>query len=420
MCGSYTRLSKKVQPSGGALVTTDYINGFQYENNSLKFFHQPEGFVEYKNNQYIYNYIYKDHLGNNRLVYADLNKDGVINPANEIIEENNYYPFGLKHKGYNELATENPSGYKYKFGGKELNNELGLDLYDFGARNYDPALGRWLNVDPLAENSRRWTPYNYAYNNPIYFVDPDGMQAIGSIFDSYGRDLVSVGAIASLPTGSGEAYWENFIDEDFESQHADGEHDPPVGGNDRPFGQPNYEQKPNNNISYLVPLYPNGRPDFVGGYPGQALDELITAGIQWLGGAITNADVSKETSENLQVATSLAIVIASKGKNSKAGADVVENVVSRKIPTITEQAADLSKKINKNSVTIGTSTKQIRYDLTGRAHGSVPTPHKQVYNKNFVNGIQKNVSRASKEAVPMTQQEIRMVRKYIEKLNKGN
>lgn len=132
--------------------------------------------MEYKNNQYIYNYIYKDHLDNNRLVYADLNKDGVINPANEIIEENNYYPFGLKHKGYNKLATENPSGYKYKFGGKELNDELGLDLYDFGARNYYASIGRWLNVDPLDENSRRWTPYHYVHNNPINLIDPTGMK----------------------------------------------------------------------------------------------------------------------------------------------------------------------------------------------------------------------------------------------------
>jgi len=114
-----------------------------------------------------------------RLSYADVNKNGTIEPATEILEENNYYPFGLKHKGYNEITNTNRSeaAEKYKFGGKELNNELGLDLYDFGARNYDAAIGRWLNVDPLAENSRRWTPYNYAYNNPIFFVDPDGMQA---------------------------------------------------------------------------------------------------------------------------------------------------------------------------------------------------------------------------------------------------
>src|SRR5690606_25675274 len=114
----------------------------------------------------------------NRLTYADLNGDGEVTPG-EIIEENNYYPFGLRHKGYNELATENPSGFKYKFGGKELNDELGFEVYDFGARNYDPALGRWMNVDPLAEEMRRFSPYNYVFNNPIFFIDPDGMAPFG-------------------------------------------------------------------------------------------------------------------------------------------------------------------------------------------------------------------------------------------------
>lgn len=180
-----TRLSKKVQPSGGALITTDYVNGFQYTDNVLKFFPHPEGYVEFKNNQYLYTYQYKDHLGNVRLTYRDgfknhatqeNPKDGIIQ-VNEIIEKSDYYPFGLKQKG-NDLADYSViNKYKYAYGGKELNDELGLDLYDFGARNYDAAIGRWLNADPLAENSRRWTPYNYAYNNPIIFVDPDGMQA---------------------------------------------------------------------------------------------------------------------------------------------------------------------------------------------------------------------------------------------------
>ncbi len=110
-----------------------------------------------------------------------------------IVEESNYYPFGLKHKGYNNVVSSNGNSVAQKFGynGKELSEELGLEWHDFGARNYDASLGRWMNLDPLAEQMRRHSPYNYAFNNPIYFIDPDGMMPFGP-----GDDLLKKAKVA--------------------------------------------------------------------------------------------------------------------------------------------------------------------------------------------------------------------------------
>ncbi|CAM1363496.1 exported hypothetical protein [Tenacibaculum litoreum] len=162
-------------------TTTDYAGNFIYENGALQFLSHPEGYVKNDDGTFNYVYQYKDHLGNVKLSYIDNNNDGVITPSTEIIEENNYYPFGLKHKGYNGNISSigNSVAQKFGFGGKELNQELGLEWMDFGARNYDAALGRWMSLDPLAEKMRSYSPFNYAFNNPIFFIDPDGMAPKG-------------------------------------------------------------------------------------------------------------------------------------------------------------------------------------------------------------------------------------------------
>ncbi|MEP3571990.1 MAG: RHS repeat-associated core domain-containing protein, partial [Flavobacteriaceae bacterium] len=128
--------------------------------------------------QYNYIYQYKDHLGNIRLSYQDANGDGDIDVTNdpmttEIVEENNYYPFGLEHKGYNNVISGTENNFK-TFQGKEEEKELGRNTYDFGWRAFDPAIARWSNIDPLAERYLKTSPYVFTANNPIYNIEVDG------------------------------------------------------------------------------------------------------------------------------------------------------------------------------------------------------------------------------------------------------
>lgn len=83
----------------------------------------------------------------------------------------NYYPFGL---AFNSYSRENSVANNYLYNGKEKQDELDLGWLDYGVRMYDPAIARWMAVDPAADLMRRHSPYNYAFDNPIMFTDPDG------------------------------------------------------------------------------------------------------------------------------------------------------------------------------------------------------------------------------------------------------
>ena len=165
----------KLVTEGSTTTKTEYAGNFIYENDALKFFNHPEGYIEPNTLidgtiKYRYFYQYKDHLGNIRLSYFHNETTNEI----EIAEENNYYPFGLKHKGYNSII--NGTDHKYSYNGKEEQYELGLNWVDYGARNYDNTLGHWMNIDPLADKYYSLSPYNYVNNTPVNAIDPDGMR----------------------------------------------------------------------------------------------------------------------------------------------------------------------------------------------------------------------------------------------------
>ena len=151
---------------GSNISVTNYLDGFQYLKayNTyvtpkggyflMKFFPTAEGYVEPSGSSYKYVYQYKDHLGNVRLSY-----DNTLT----IQEENNYYPFGLKQAGYNIVKNSTSDALKYKYQGQERQDELGLNWDSFKWRNYDYAIGRFMSIDPLAEE--------YAYNSTYAFQE---------------------------------------------------------------------------------------------------------------------------------------------------------------------------------------------------------------------------------------------------------
>ena len=128
-------------------------------------------------------YVYLSNQSNQDVFFDNL----VVNLKHgPLVEQKDYYPFGMENPALSTQAIkQNYYLNRIKYNGKELQSKefsdgTGLEDYDYGARMYDPQIGRWMRPDPLSEKYRRWSPYNYCDDNPIRFVDPDGMEAVGS------------------------------------------------------------------------------------------------------------------------------------------------------------------------------------------------------------------------------------------------
>ncbi|MCK8523270.1 DUF6443 domain-containing protein [Aquimarina sp. D1M17] len=193
---------KKIVTDGSSVTNTEYAGGYLYKNNTLEFISMAEGYIEPNNsNGFDYVYQYTDNVGNIRLSYKDANGNGTIS-QDEILEENNYYPFGLKHKGYNTLVSSTNTALNFKYNGVELEEGLGFNLYEMEVRQYDPTIARWTGIDPVTHHSM--STYNSFDNNPVYWADPSGANA---------EDLVN--EIISKSSGYSSSKWKSNEDGTF-------------------------------------------------------------------------------------------------------------------------------------------------------------------------------------------------------------
>ena len=228
---------KKVGASGN----TEYLNGIEYRNGILEAIYVGDGrLVALPGSRgpgvnFRAEYFHQDHLGNNRLTFCDFNNNGRIEISDdpgtpeselEITQETHYYPFGLEHKG-NWYATVAPDN-NYLYNGKELNRDFDINLYEYGARWYDPAIGRFTGVDPIADDFPHLSVYNYASNDPIKNIDLHGLQGVPNYMVEHVKDRIenavqgTVDNISNAVQGAGNYIYDKIVGNDVIGNTVDG------------------------------------------------------------------------------------------------------------------------------------------------------------------------------------------------------
>jgi len=182
-----TLLQRKYIKDGVQVSKRDYVGYVEYYNNIIDAIYNTNGRAVFETSGLKFEYFINDNLGNIRAIFCDDDNNGIITGL-EKRTINDFYPFGLAWDNRWKLNDTILKYNNFLYNSKEMVSEMSLNHLIYGFRNYDSTIGRWWNVDPVSELALEWSPYRFCFNNPILYVDLDGLFETKAAAKKYAKE----------------------------------------------------------------------------------------------------------------------------------------------------------------------------------------------------------------------------------------
>jgi RHS repeat-associated protein len=288
---------------------------------------------------YVYIYLSNENATAVEVYFDDFEVEHVKSP---VVQVDDYYAFGLM---FNSYSRETTSSQDYKYNGKELQDELNLGWLDYGARMYMPEIGRWGVVDPLGEKYMPISPYAYALNNPVMFVDHDGREVIPAVTIDYSYVTRSLSSVHDL----GSTFVKSFA----YTQRSDGNYDVKVNiaisMNNGFAGGPSNSNNPNSSFNRENPGLHNQVMAHEKGHAEQFKQVIQQGGYQYnVDGKQVTGKLDQVSSSFLKSINKQVKALNKQGFSSKQALADAQKAISAKVAAFNQSMADqIDQKMDK-------------------------------------------------------------------------